>query len=278
MIKKFKKNIFLIFILLLTLIFINSFIYINKNFSKIETRIQIEFSLKDNYKNLVTRNLFKRLGLNKNEPLNYIIKNINANYFGEEKDSVSYGSDVLFKPSKTDFLLYKDRYFLFKKFNKDDYSLFLKKNYKLFLKNKIQVLKNDTIEKKKVILTDCLFGLSNKQDENPKEKFLELKDKLDEIYENLYLNFMPIKIAKEKFDLHHYLISCINDNNYMDFFYLSNNNNFFEDINYKFDIEFENYNNNKLIYFINIIIIISIIYINFFLLEIKKARKKYQSN
>jgi hypothetical protein len=278
MIKKFKKNIFLIFILLLTLISINSFIYINKNFSKIETRIQIKLSLKDNYKNLVTGNLFKRLELSKKEPLNNIIKNMNTNYFGAEKDSVSYRSDVLFLPSKTDFLLYKNRYFLYKEFNKNDYSLFLKKNYKLFLKNKIQVLKNDAIKNKKVILTNCLYGISITQDKNPNEKFLELKDKLDEIYENLYLNFIPIKIAIEKFNLHHYLISCMNDNSYVDFFYLSNNNNFFEDINYKFDIKFENYSNNKLIYFINIIIIISIIYINFFLLEIKKARKKYQSN
>lgn len=274
MIQTIKKNFLFILITLLVLIVVNSFIKINKNFSKVHSKIQIKFSVKEDYELQQTNEILARLKIDQ-DLINNVIKDINTDYSGSKKNFNMKNNKITHNFSTSNFLVFENENFFYDKFNKNDYNIFLKKNFKKYLYNRAEFQKNDYIRTSKEIISSCLIQVAAEKFRT-KEKFIALIDEFNEIYDSLYLEFLPFYTFRKKTDVSYNLIICLKKS-YLDFYYLSKYNNLMENINFEIVTKFENYKNNKLIYFINIIILMSFIFVNFCFVEIKKIRNKYQS-
>ena len=275
--KKILKTNFISFLLLLIiLISVNSFIHINENFFKTEVRVQIKSDkLGNDFENLVYKKIFETINVEA-KSFDDIIKKINTDYFGVKilvgklkKKNSSYSLN-------SEHLKYNGLFLVYKKFPETDYTLFFNKNFDSFLIKNLATLREKKIIEKKKLIIDCFIKniLENPNEEsyNTKknlyeENYSKFIAKLNEIYGDLYTSFLPKKVLEESLNLSvlkenkSTFLKCIKID-YSDYFYLSNLDNF-DYKNFNYDIKFNSYNNYKLIYFINLIIIMTFILVFF---------------
>ena len=265
MINLVKKNIFLIICLILTLGVVNTFLFVNKNFYNTEVNIELTLINPVNkFERLILHESVENFILNKTF-FEKMLRKTNTAYFGSNKNILNTISSLSNFSEQND-LKYKSIFYVTKKFDQNKYDLYLNKNLKSNFYSELKFLEEKKINLDKRIFQKCIIeNLVSFNYETRKENTLIFK-LIDELYNFMFIQF---KSKNELFDfifsstLEHYektiFMKCINLH-YINYFYLTNLSNIDLE-NLKIEISFGNYKNNKLIYFLNIIILLSIIFL-----------------
>jgi hypothetical protein len=271
-----KKNLISLLILFFILLVVNSFIFINKNFSKTQITTKIIFNgIEDRYEQLIYRNTFEKIKLNQST-FDEILNITNSNFFNSKKKEINF-----FTLGNSSYLLgenninYENKTFVYKKFLETEYVQFFNDHFYKNLNISLIKLKKNEIELKKKFIEKCIFNESIEYKKNYLETFHKLIERLDVYLDELSTRYLPydnLEIEyrydglneEEKLDTikDNDIVNRCLQQNYSVFFYLSNYDNL--DLkNFKYDLRFSSYKNYKLIIFLNLITIMMFISVFF---------------
>jgi hypothetical protein len=299
MIKIIKRNFVAVFLLIFTLVVVNSFISLNKNFYKTEIKNKIVFyEGKDNYENLMIREFMNVINLTESDLVSLISK-LNISYFeSDDKIKNQIGSNFFKKTDKE--IIFFNTIFIYDKFDKKKYEQFILSQFKLNLFKTLSQLKIKKKDDLKSNIKNCLVGKAITQTQNPNKSYKEFAKKLDEVYDIIYFEYLTSRELIKLFDLTDFdskkkkinFLDCVkdvtghndhiisldntivsNDTKSYELYYLINFNDF-QNKNFDIRLEFTNYKNDRLIYFLNLLIILTFISINFSIKTINNHLKK----
>ena len=269
------------------LLVVNSFIFINKNFSKTQITTKINLNdIEDRLEQFIYSNTFKIIKLNQST-FDEILNITNSIFFNSKKKETNFftlGNSSYSLNDKN--INYQNETFVYKKFLETEYVQFFNDHFYKNLNVSLIKLKKNEIELTKKVIEKCVFNTSIKNKKNYVETFHKLIERLDVYVDELSTRYLPydnLEIEyrydglneEEKLDTKkdNAIINFCLQQNYSKFFYLSNYDNL--DIkNFKYDLRFSSYKNYKLIIFLNLITIMIFISVFFTYKEFLNFLKK----
>lgn len=282
MVKIFKNNYILILSLVITLITINSFFNINKNFSKtqVKTKIEFEESL-DDYEKLIKSYLFSEYYINRSF-FDEIMSELNLKYLGRKKNFI-FNKSTLLNLISLKNIEYNNETYITKKIDEENYKLFLEDNFKNYFTDKLNIINKKYVNDVKIDIKKCIQKNLILETHDHKREAIILFKFLDKVSNQAIANYTLPKKIKQMIEFNQInevskkiFMKCITPSpspKYLSFFYVFESKKLINE-NFKIEVEFKNYENKKLIIFFNIIIFLTFIFINLFFKIIKNLKKK----
>lgn len=285
MIEVIKKNFVILLLLIFTLVVVNSFISLNKNFYKTEIKKKIVFyEGEDVYENFKIREFIRVINLTKSDLIS-IMRKLNISYFGHDnKNKIKITNSSFNKTDKE--IIFFNKIYIYDKFDKKEYEQFILRQFKLNLLKTLSQLKIKKKNDLKSSTKECLVRKAIIYTQNPNKNYKEFAKTLDEVYDTIYSKYLTPEELQELVestdsDIKKYIfLYCVKNfiNKNFEYkngeMYFLKNFNDFQNKNFDIRLEFTNYKNDKLIYFLNFIIILTFISVYFSIKSINNFLKR----
>lgn len=272
MIEVIKKNFVILLLLIITLVAVNSFISLNKNFYKTEIKKKIVFyEGEDVYENFTIREFIRVINLTESDLIS-IMRKLDISYFGHDnKNKIKIANSSFEKTDKE--IIFFNKIYIYDKFDKKEYEQFILRQFKLNLLKTLSQLKIKKKNDFKSFIKKCLVTKAIIYTQNPNKHYKEFAKTLDEVYDTIYSKYLTPEELSEliettdsdiKKDI---FLDCVKHSPNFEYkkseMYFLKNFNDFQNKNFDIRLEFTNYKNEKLIYFLNFIIILTFISMHF---------------
>lgn len=287
MIEIIRKNFVVIFLIIFTLAVVNSFLYLNKNFYKTEVKTQIVFyDNNDYYENFMIKEFLKVIDLTKSD-LTEMMRKLNISYFNSDA-KIKSGHNSFKKTDKK--TIFYNKIYIYDKFEKEKYEQFILKEFKSNLFKVLSQLKIKKLDRYDVSIRNCLARSAITQTQNPNKNYKEFSNMLDEVKDIIYSESLPFNELTKLFQFtdldfkkKSIFYNCLkkvtgtSELKNSDLYFIINFNDF-QNKNFDIRLDFTNYKNDNLIYFLNLIIIMTFISIYFSIKSIYNFLKRNHIN